>query len=169
MTVGNETMSYESPEAEPEKPPQPKGRGWSRLLVNLCIGLSLVAAGYAAYSFMMGRGAVQKESEQAAGPARKIIQLDVLNGCGARGAAARFTSFLRNSGFDVVEMKNYKVRTMQKTLVVDRIGDLASARRVATALGVSQNNVVQQINPDYFVDVSVIIGADYSTLEPLRH
>ena len=32
----------------------------------------------------------------------------------------------------------------------------------------TQQHVIQQINPDYFVDVSVIIGGDYSTLAALR-
>src|SRR5689334_10094728 len=40
----------------------------------------------------------------AAAKAPRVIQLDVQNGCGAKGAAAKFTSFLRTSGFDVVEM-----------------------------------------------------------------
>jgi hypothetical protein len=48
--------------------------------------------------------------------------------------------------------------------VVDRIGDLAAARRVARSLGVADNNVIQQINPDYFVNVSVIIGEDFAGL-----
>jgi hypothetical protein len=93
-----------------------------------------------------------------------IIQLDVLNGCGARGAGATIMSRLRTAGFDVVEMKNYRSFDVPRTLVVDRIGNLDRARRVAAALGVAPSNVVQQINPDYFVDVSVIVGGDFKTL-----
>jgi len=61
-------------------------------------------------------------------------------------------------------MKNYKTFSVAHTLVVDRVGDLTLARRVAASLGVAEKNVVQQINQDYFVDVSVIIGADYPSL-----
>ena len=104
-----------------------------------------------------------KKDTVAAHPA-KIIQLDVLNGCGAKGAGMKMTNFLRANGFDVVEMKNYKSFHVQQTLVLDRIGDLAAARRVAAALGVSEKNVIQQINPDYYVEVSVIIGKDYTEL-----
>jgi hypothetical protein len=77
-------------------------------------------------------------------------------------------NYLRVNGFDVVEMKNYKVSNIPHTIVVDRVGDLAAARRVASALGVSEKNVIQQLNPDYFVDVSVIIGTDYSSLQPFH-
>lgn len=48
------------------------------------------------------------------------------------------------------------------------MGDLAAARRVARALDVSDRNVIQQINLDYFVDVSVIVGEDYQGLRPSR-
>ena len=66
----------------------------------------------------------------------------------------------------MVEMKNYSSFRVAETLVIDRVGDLAAARRVAGALGVRESNVVQQINPDYFVDVSVVIGEDYTSLKP---
>jgi hypothetical protein len=45
------------------------------------------------------------------------------------------------------------------------VGNLASARKVAMVLGVSDKNIIQQINPDYFVDVSVIVGEDVSSLK----
>ena len=96
----------------------------------------------------------------------RILQLDVLNGCGTKGIGAKFTDYLRTQGFDVVESKNYKSFQIPQTLVVDRIGDLTAARRVATALGVKENNIVQQLNLDYFVDISVIIGKDYTQLNP---
>ena len=52
--------------------------------------------------------------------------------------------------------------------MVDRVGDLATARRVARSLGVADNNIIQQINPDYFVNVSVIIGEDFSGLHEVK-
>ncbi len=104
------------------------------------------------------------DSGKAPAAAQRIIQLDVMNGCGAKGISAKFTNYLRTRGFDVVEMKNYKTFSVSHTLVIDRVGDLAAARHVADALGVPDEHVIQQINPDYFVDVSVVIGADYLSL-----
>ena len=107
--------------------------------------------------------AVQQSVQPPTKPGR-VVQLDVLNGCGAKGAAMKFTNFLRANGFDVVEMKNYKSSHVNETMVVDRVGDLRIAKQVATALGIKEKNIIQQINPDYYVDVSVIIGKDYTEL-----
>lgn len=96
----------------------------------------------------------------------KVIQLDVQNGCGAKGAGAKFTSTLRAAGFDVVDVRNHASSRVARTLVIDRLGDLSAARKVAAALGVAESNIIQQINPDYFVAVSVVIGEDYATLHP---
>jgi len=98
----------------------------------------------------------------------EIIQVEVLNGCGVSGLADRFTYFLRDRGFDVVNKGNYIQFDIEKTIVIDRIGNTANAKEVAKSLGVNQNSIITQINEDYFLDVSVIVGADYYTLTPLK-
>jgi hypothetical protein len=103
---------------------------------------------------------------KASGTPGGIIQIDVLNGCGASGAATTFTGYLRARGFDVVEISNYKSFDMKETLVVDRTGDGTAAEKVAYALGVGKDHIIHQINRDYFVDVSVVIGLDYGSLKP---
>lgn len=138
-----------------------------RLALNVAILLLVPLVGYLAYAAISASLTEGKEKNQSDAPPR-VIQLDVMNGCGVRGVAAKFTNFLRGSGFDVVEMKNYKSSRVEHTLVIDRVGDLAAARRVARALDVSDRNVIQQINLDYFVDVSVIVGEDYQGLRPSR-
>lgn len=97
-----------------------------------------------------------------------IIQVEVLNGCGVGGIADRFTDFLRNNKFDVVSMGNYIRFDMDETLVIDRTGNKANALAVASALGVKRENVIQQLNNDYLLDVSIVIGRDYYTLKPLK-
>lgn len=131
------------------------------LMLNAGIIVLLLLVGYFSYA-MITRGA--ESAGKAAVTPPKIIQLDVLNGSGARGIAAKVTNYLRSGGFDVVEMKNYKTTNVPHTLVIDRVGNLTAARRVAASLGVAETNVIQQINQDYFVDVSVIIGTDYAAL-----
>lgn len=98
----------------------------------------------------------------------EIIQLDVLNGCGASGVAQKFTDFLRKRNFDVVQSANYQTFDVEQSLVIDRTGDMESARKVAHALGIDEKNIVQQINPDYYLHVSVVIGRDYQNLKPLE-
>jgi hypothetical protein len=100
--------------------------------------------------------------------ASDIIQVEVLNGCGVGGIADRFTDFLRSNKFDVVNIANYIRFDMDETLVIDRRGNKANAYSVAKSLGVKKENVIQQLNDDYFLDVSIVIGRDYYTLQPLK-
>lgn len=104
--------------------------------------------------------------------AAEIIQLDVLNGCGVTGVADRFTDYLRARDFDVVEIGNYKVNgsinyNIDETFVIDRIGNKANAIKVAEILGIEKVKVIQQLNDDYFLDVSLVIGKDYYKLKPI--
>src|SRR5271169_3805435 len=123
----------------------------------------IITVGYFSYAFIT-RSSQQNQGATATSKTQKVIQLDLLNGCGEKGIAAKLTTYLRKNGFDVVEMKNYKTSNIPQTLVIDRVGNLQSARQVAAAIGVSDKNVIQQLNPDYFVDVSVVIGKDFGTL-----
>ncbi|MBN1638257.1 MAG: LytR C-terminal domain-containing protein [Ignavibacteriales bacterium] len=97
-----------------------------------------------------------------------IIQVEVLNGCGVSGLADRFTDYLRNNNFDVVNYGNYKVFDVKESMVIDRIGNIANANYTAKVLGIDKSNVITQINIDYFTDVTVIIGKDYNKLKPFQ-
>ncbi|GBD00722.1 hypothetical protein HRbin18_00435 [bacterium HR18] len=97
----------------------------------------------------------------------EIIQVEVRNACGVEGVAARTTHYLRQRGFDVVEVGNY-TRIEPHSLVIDRVGDLEAARKVAAALGIPEERVQQQIRPDLFLDASVIVGQDYASLAPFQ-
>lgn len=96
----------------------------------------------------------------------EIIQVEVRNGCGVAGLAARTTLFLRDHGFDVVEVGDYESFDVALSKVVDRVGDLASARKVAAVLGIPEDRVEQDIRPEYYLDASVVIGRDYEALRP---
>ena len=140
-------------------------RNLAKPILNSAIFVLIIAIGYFGYGYFVKENIKSDSAKDENKPAR-ILQIDVLNGCGAKGIGAKFTDYLRAKGFDVVESKNYKSFQISQTMVVDRVGDLSAARRVAAALGVGEKNIIQQINPDYFVDVSVIIGKDYSQLNP---
>jgi len=137
------------------------------VLLNALIVVLALAAGYLAYA-LLSRHVLNPpvDNERAGAGAGETIQVDVLNGCGASGAATTFTSYLRSRGYDVVEIRNYKSFDVDRTLVVDRTGSLENARKVAYALGVKPENIVRQISEDYYVDVSIVIGKDYHSLKP---
>jgi hypothetical protein len=98
----------------------------------------------------------------------KVIQVDVLNGCGVSGIAIKFTEYLRARGFDVLEMGNYKSFEVEVSIVIDRVGNQMNAKKVAYALGISEKNIVQQISNDSYLDCSIVIGKDYKTLKPMQ-
>lgn len=113
-----------------------------------------------------------KEDQELLAPdskgAEDIIQVDVRNGCGVSGVADRYTDFLRSKGFDVADIGNYVSSDVDETLIIDRIGNMANAYKVAKSLGIKTENVIQQLNKDYFIDVTVVIGKDYFSLTPFK-
>lgn len=120
---------------------------------------------YSIFIKISGNNPVTKEEKLTAS---EIIQVEVLNGCGISGVADRFTDFLRNNNFDVVNVSNYITRDISNTLVIDRRGNMANAVKTARMLGVKPDHVIQQINEDYFVDVTVVVGKDCNILTPLK-
>lgn len=98
----------------------------------------------------------------------EYIQAEVLNGCGVSGLGEKFTDFLRKNKVDVVQTGNYITFEIEKTLVIDRGGNISNANKIAALLGVEKNTVLQQLNEDYFLDVSVVIGKDYQKLKPFK-
>jgi LytR cell envelope-related transcriptional attenuator len=137
------------------------------LSLNILIGALALLVVFLTYS-LVDRHILRPpvESARQGEGASGVIQLDVLNGCGVPGSATSFRDYLRARGFDVVEMRNYRSFDVEKSLVVDRTGMRANAERVAYALGIDRSHIIQQINPDYYVDVSVVIGRDYKSLKP---
>jgi len=97
-----------------------------------------------------------------------IIQVEVLNGCGVEGAAAKFTNYLRQKNFDVVQVGNFRSDTIEETIVIDRSGNTANAEKLADVLGIEKKNIIQQLNKEYLLDATLVIGRDYSKLKPLN-
>jgi len=97
-----------------------------------------------------------------------IIQVEVLNGCGVPKVGERFRDYLRHEGFDVVNVANYIKYDVARTMVIDRIGNIANAKEVAKSLGINPGKAFPQLNDAYFVDVTVVIGKDFNKLNPLK-
>lgn len=93
-----------------------------------------------------------------------VIQLEVLNGCGIPGMATRFTDSLREYGFDVVETGNFDHFNVERSFVISRSGQMENALRVAKAIGIPENNVLIEEATDFYLDVTLIIGADFESL-----
>ncbi len=153
-------------------------RGVRGSLLNLALVVVGLAAAVLLYAFVAGSFLDSKATasrSRSINPVREvnpadlvgeIIQIEVRNGCGVPGLAARLTEYLRDRGFDVVNTGNYRSFGQEKTVVFDRVGNPAAAHKVAEALGLPASRVEQAIRPELYLDASVVIGADYETLKP---
>lgn len=137
------------------------------ILLTLIIFLSAVVV-FLSYSLYLKIQNISQSKNKSESVASAIIQVEVLNGCGVEGVAAKFTSYLREKNFDVVQVGNYRSDNMDETIVIDRIGNRANAEKLAEVLGIEKKNIIQQLNKDYFLDATLVIGKDYNKLEPLN-
>jgi len=147
-------------------------------LLNYTLNVSIVVIAavclYFAYSIIMGSSGskTRGDNEGTDTTKRKVtnqpnlsIQINIMNATGENRIGARFRDYLKQKGFDVVDMGNYKTE-VEKTMVLDLCGDINKTKRVADALGVSQKNVSTILDKTKFIDATVIIGKDYTELKP---
>lgn len=139
-------------------------------MLNILIFLLLTVIIYLSYSLFIKLSSNEKNEIElhTSNTPSEIIQVEVLNGCGVSGVADRFTDFLRDNNVDVVNTGNYIKFDLDETIVIDRIGNKANALYVAELLNMKEGNAITQINNDYFVDVTVIIGRDYFKQSPIK-
>jgi len=95
------------------------------------------------------------------------VRVEVLNAGGVSGMAREVTGVLREGGFDVVDFGNASsVDPERPSSVIDRIGRPDLAQAVADALGI--DNVLSEPNPNLYVDVSVLLGSEWTRPDPVR-
>ena len=88
------------------------------------------------------------------------LRVEVLNGCGEAGLAARVSSRLRTLGQDVVLVDDATHHGYAWTVLIDRQGRPDLTRRLAQALGGPQVILEREATPE--ADVTLILGADYA-------
>lgn len=96
------------------------------------------------------------------------IQVEVLNGCGVTGVADDLTNYLRANHVDVVNLGNYRSFEIETSIIISRNEKIKNAEKVAALVGLDENSIIQQINSDYLLDVTFILGKDYGNLIPLK-
>jgi len=97
-----------------------------------------------------------------------VIQVDVVNAAGMPSAGRQTMTFLRERGFDVVDISSAATPRTHST-VIDRLGDRTSALAVARVLGISDTLVISDIDSMLFVRASVILGKDCGKLNPFTN
>lgn len=100
----------------------------------------------------------------AAGDARRPligerVSLEVLNGAGDQGAAARFVDRLRDMGFDVKTFGNARDFETARTELLDRSGRAGAVAAIADSLGGIP--VRDAPAPELYLDATLLLGADW--------
>jgi hypothetical protein len=144
----------------------------SRARLGLGLGLALVVGALGASFLLEFRSAPEASPgppAAATGPAdisfdeqQQRIRVEVLNGAGDAGAAARVTQALRDAGFDVKTYGNAARFDYERSIVLDRSGRAGAAGAVAAALHGTE--VQKQLDPELYLDATVILGDDWRAL-----
>ena len=146
-----------------QRRPPKKEIDWKDVGIKTFIGLFLLFD-IILVLFIIRRCAKPPTEEPIPVQENRILQIEVLNGCGVSGIANTFTDYLRSRGIDVVKTDNYESFNVVKTVVIDRQGNKANALRIAKVLGFGEDRILQEVSDVYLIDGSVIIGMDYQQL-----
>jgi len=95
------------------------------------------------------------------------IQVQVLNGAGVDNLGLQMENHLIGLGFDVVETDNFR-KGMEKTVILDRLGNLDASEQVALAIEANSERISTDILVDYYLDATIIIGRDYQEFLPWK-
>jgi len=99
------------------------------------------------------------------------IKVEVLNGCGAKGIAAKIADFLRTEHIDVIRSENADNFDYERTILIQRSYDFTNLKTVASALDFDVNNedqVITQPSSTADVDITLILGKDYRSVKPIK-
>ena len=99
------------------------------------------------------------------------IEIEILNGCGEPGLAAKFSDLLRKKRVDVVRSENADHFEYDKTILIQRNENIFAIKHVVDALGFNMDNpeqVFMAIDPNLDVDLTLIIGKDFRTISSIK-
>ena len=91
------------------------------------------------------------------------VKVEVLNGCGIKGIAAKTADFLRLHHVDVVRSDNADRYDYPNTIIIGRNENYASLKVVTQSFGITMENdtnIKHEPDESLGVDVTVILGKD---------
>jgi hypothetical protein len=130
------------------------------LLLIIC-GILLAAIFLGRQMPIRDSTAIRSSPVFSTGDVPSIGRIQILNGCGAIGAANKIGDLLRARGFDVKNKGNAPTSNYPFTLVVSRKKDMSMARQVAAALSTDNDKTILMRTGDETYDVTVYVGSDY--------
>ncbi|MFP4527095.1 MAG: LytR C-terminal domain-containing protein [Candidatus Kapaibacterium sp.] len=137
------------------------------IIVIMMIAVTGMLSAFVTRMFINPPVTSKVDEDEARSPSETVIQVNVLNGCGQPGIAAEVKDYLRERGFDVVEIGNADV-SVDKSYIRDCVGDPGSARNVAYAVGVHDSRIQVDVDSSLFLRASIILGNDFRQLKPFN-
>jgi len=128
----------------------------TRKSVGLVLIGALLAAAATAMALPVGKSLRRANASPREGSPR--VRVQVLNTTKTRGLARRAMLYLRDQGFDVVDVGSSRP-AVDTTLVLDRSRHPDWARSVATSLGMAR--VEARPDTSRYLDVTVLIGSSW--------
>lgn len=141
-----------------------QARSGRNTLLNIFLFIFILIILFVSYTIYLKFTAKSPEEIEEENPTGSIIQVEVLNGTEVRGLAEKVTNYLRSKNIDVVQQGNYKRNDILQSFIIDRIGNKNNAKKVARALGINYDQIRTEVNQDFFLDVTIVLGADYQKL-----
>ncbi len=107
-----------------------------------------------------------KEKPAVSSLKNEEIKVEIMNGCGADRITGRTRNYLMENKIDVLQTGNMPSPHYDFTLVIDRTGNPGKSKRVAALLGLDETRIISQLNKQYLLDVSIILGRDFKKTKP---
>ena len=126
-----------------------------RKIALALVGAVLVAAATA--TALPARRGLSHAANRSDGSGQRV-RVQVLNATRVRGLGRRAMLYLRDQGFDVVEVGTTNV-LQDTTLVLDRSRHPEWARNIATSLGAAR--VETRPDTSRYLDVTVLVGSSW--------
>lgn len=166
--------------------PKKKSKSQTKIVYNiLIVVLTIVVLGFI-YSFIknsLSNGVAiddpQLNNEQKEQLAIDLyeenpildIKIEVLNGCGEKGIAAKVADFLRTEHIDVLRSENADNFDYNRTVLIHRSENLYDLKTLAKVLNFDISNkarVLIQPSSTADVDLTLILGKDYQSVKPIK-
>jgi hypothetical protein len=131
-----------------------KARSYSQDVLLVLTGSALTLCALSVmYGFLIRKSMADHEIRE--------FRIEILNGTGEKGLARKAAALLRKNGIDVFHVDNADSFFYEESILIGR-RDVDNLHVLGHALGCK--NVVEQLKKDSFVDATLILGADYHTL-----
>jgi len=132
------------------------------LLVGVLLGSSLLEWGDRRLETPADPSPAMTATSGSLAVGRDRVSVEVLNGAGAKGAAAKISDQLRDMGFDVKTFGNARDFDHERSVLLDRSGRQGAAQAIADSLGGLP--IETQPAPELYLDATLILGPDWERL-----